>query len=207
MNNGDSGSLVHHCQDIAAIPSGEIPALLLRLAATQSALVARLLNDAHNKSESRPPKDQLLTIPEVATRLSVPAPYAYDLARRSVLPTVRFGKYVRIRASDLEVWLKDNQKGAERVPGHTTSHGLSRVAPKARQARGPRIDLAVRHPVKRRLAARGATRSRSPIERLVPLPSILEGGGEKEGGTWPASENDGKSGSSTTGTAQESVGG
>lgn len=207
MNNGDSGSLIQHCQDIATIPSNEIPALLLRLAAAQSALVARLLSDAHDKSESRHSEEQLLTIPEVATRLSVPAAYAYDLARKSILPTVRFGKYVRMRASDLEVWLKANQESAGRVADHTGLPGASRAAPQAGHARGHRVDLDVRRPVKRPLVARRGTRSRSPIERLVPLPSSPEGGVEVEGEPWPASESDVASGSSTAGTALESVGG
>ncbi len=206
MNKGVSGLPIHDGQDIAAIPSGEIPALLLHLAAAQSALVARLLKDAHDKTESPPPEERLLTIPEVATRLSVPAAYAYDIARRSILPTVRFGKYVRVRASDLEVWLKVNWDcGPQQVSDHVGLHGSSRAATKAGRARGDRIDLAVRLPVKRRLAARRA--SRSPIERLVPLPPNPEGGAEPKGETWPASESDVTSGSSITGTAQESVGG
>lgn len=44
---------------------------------------------------------QLLTIPQVANRLSVPESRAYELARQHKLPSVRIGKYVRVPLSKL----------------------------------------------------------------------------------------------------------
>jgi excisionase family DNA binding protein len=60
----------------------------------------RLIGKANGNSQ-----DRLLTIPQVAARLGVPAGYAYELARRGEIPTVRFGKYVRVRSADLQSWI------------------------------------------------------------------------------------------------------
>jgi excisionase family DNA binding protein len=51
-------------------------------------------------------EDRLLTVPEVAQRLGVPAPYVYELARRREIPTCRFGRYVRIPAHELRQWIQ-----------------------------------------------------------------------------------------------------
>jgi len=47
----------------------------------------------------------------VAELLAVPASYAYELARQGKLPTVRLGKYVRVRASALAAWLAGQDTG------------------------------------------------------------------------------------------------
>ena len=64
----------------------------------------------------------MLTIPQVAERLCVPTAYAYELARRGELPTVRLGKkYVRIPLASFERWLAMQERAAR--PGS----GISRA--------------------------------------------------------------------------------
>jgi excisionase family DNA binding protein len=50
---------------------------------------------------------RLLTLPEVATILTIPKSKAYELARRGELPTVAIpgGKYVRVRRTDVAAWI------------------------------------------------------------------------------------------------------
>jgi len=79
--------------------------LLTRLVGLQSLLLGRLLA-APTPHPDPEPGERLLTIPEVAGRLSVPEAYAYELARRGEIPTIRVGKkYVRVPLGALEKWL------------------------------------------------------------------------------------------------------
>lgn len=50
---------------------------------------------------------RLLKMKEVADRLGVSLSFAYILTKRGDLPTVRLGTAVRIRAEDLERYVKD----------------------------------------------------------------------------------------------------
>jgi len=89
---------------IAGAPHEQLPALMAHLAACQSAVAARLLNDQHDAAECKMPSDEngaLLTIAQVAARLNVPKPYAYELIRQQKLAAVRFGKYVRVTKETL----------------------------------------------------------------------------------------------------------
>jgi excisionase family DNA binding protein len=47
----------------------------------------------------------LLTIPEVAKRLSVSEYRAYELARKGILKSVRLGRSVRVKPSAVAVYL------------------------------------------------------------------------------------------------------
>lgn len=49
----------------------------------------------------------LLTIPEVAARLSINRARAYELVRRGVLPAVHRGRQVRVDARALEEFLRN----------------------------------------------------------------------------------------------------
>ncbi len=51
---------------------------------------------------------ELLKIKEVARRLQVSESFAYELAARREIPTVIFGKAVRVPAEALEKWLSDH---------------------------------------------------------------------------------------------------
>ena len=52
---------------------------------------------AHPNSQN----NDLLTMAEAATRLSIPESRAYELARQGKLPAVRIGKYVRVSVQAL----------------------------------------------------------------------------------------------------------
>ena len=85
---------------IAETPPEQLVVVIAQLAACQNTAAARLLNSHQCDDAERkmPPTEQasLLTIAQVAERLSVPRSYAYDLVRQQKLPAVRLGKYVRV---------------------------------------------------------------------------------------------------------------
>jgi excisionase family DNA binding protein len=82
-----------------------------------------------------PEPDRLLTLPEVAERLAIPTGHAYDLARRDILPVVRFGKYVRVSAASLTRWIAQQTTPQRRIDNeHLGFHSGAVTAP--RQTRG-----------------------------------------------------------------------
>jgi len=92
----------------------------------------------------RPEPDRLLTIPQVAERLAIPTGHAYDLARRDVLPVVRFGKYVRVSQTSLTRWMGQQTTPPRRIDnghlgfhsGTVTPHRQTRRPAKARPEPG-----------------------------------------------------------------------
>ena len=54
--------------------------------------------------------EPLLTIPEVASRLSISRARAYELVRRGSLPAVHLGRQVRVDARSLEAFLRTGGK-------------------------------------------------------------------------------------------------
>ena len=52
--------------------------------------------------------ERMLTVPEVASRLTFKPAYVYELRLRR-LPAVRQGKYVRVRESDLVAWIESRK--------------------------------------------------------------------------------------------------
>jgi excisionase family DNA binding protein len=93
---------------IAGTPREQLPALMAHFAACQSAVAARLLNGLYGAAERRRPPTEdnaLLTIAQVAARLNVPKPYAYELVRQQKLAAVRFGKYVRVAEETLAKYI------------------------------------------------------------------------------------------------------
>lgn len=99
----------------AELPREQVPTLLAQLAALQSMLATRLLTADPHDHRQHPdgPEEgsQLLTVPQVAALLAVPRAYAYELARRGVLPTVRIGpKYIRVPAAALREWVASLQE-------------------------------------------------------------------------------------------------
>lgn len=47
----------------------------------------------------------VLTVPEVAAELQIPASTVYDLIRRGEIPSVRVGKRIRVPQRQLEQWV------------------------------------------------------------------------------------------------------
>lgn len=94
--------------------------LLARLAGLQSLLLSRLLAKDVQGSSPHIQVDRLLTVPEVADRLSVPTAYAYELARRGELPAVRVGKkYIRVPLLSFEKWLAVQQLDSHPTPAYS----------------------------------------------------------------------------------------
>ena len=50
--------------------------------------------------------NNLLTVAEVASRLRVKPDYVYRLERRGDIPSVRIGRKIRFRSSDIDKYLK-----------------------------------------------------------------------------------------------------
>lgn len=104
---------------IAEASAEEIPALLAHLAAVQAALSARLLRlqavVRQNPEANGNDLDPLLDMKEAAALLGMNLSFTYELARQNRLPVVRLGRYVRIRRSALQHWLREREAGeAER---------------------------------------------------------------------------------------------
>ena len=55
---------------------------------------------------------ELLTIPEAAAWMRVPESWLYAATKQGRFPCVRFGKYVRIRDSDVDAWIEAGGRGA-----------------------------------------------------------------------------------------------
>lgn len=56
----------------------------------------------------------LLRVPEAAQLLGLKKSKVYDMAKRRQIPTVMFGRYVRIPRKELERWV-DEQVAANRA--------------------------------------------------------------------------------------------
>ena len=51
---------------------------------------------------------RLLRVEEVAALLNISLPFAYRLMQRRQIPTVKFGRVVRVRLEDLKAYLEQN---------------------------------------------------------------------------------------------------
>jgi excisionase family DNA binding protein len=100
--------------------------------------------------------DQLLSIPKVAAILDFKPQYVYELIRRDLLSAVTVGKYVRVRRSTVERFMKDGpiaQVDGKLYQRYTGSSGRPGT-PSAQKAR--RIDPSI----SRRPSRRGAEHDR-----------------------------------------------
>jgi excisionase family DNA binding protein len=115
----DLASGTHAVEDV---PPEAVPALLGELARLKAALTVRLLGALASSARPSEP-GPLLTIPEVAERLRVPESYAYEMARTGRLPSVRFGKYVRVDPEALDAWIRscEHTKALDEPLGSTYS--------------------------------------------------------------------------------------
>jgi excisionase family DNA binding protein len=99
-------------------PEGR-PGLVVALAARLAGLGAGMTaSPATNHTMCE--EDRLLTIPEVANRLGVPEEHARELGRRVELPTVRIGRYIRVRPEDLRAFIAKRRFPLD--PGRHTAH-------------------------------------------------------------------------------------
>ncbi len=140
-------------------PDESVPVLLGDLERLKGILWTRLFS---TRSQSGPRPDGaggqgLLSIPEVADRLSLPQGLVYELARQGRLPIVRIGKYVRVEPGQLEKWIeKRRERGVDKD-----------ISFKDNTSRGHGRRRAAKAPQKARADAEGNGRSAgSPLEQL-----------------------------------------
>ncbi len=86
---------------IIKAPPEALPLLLGDLERLKGQVFFRMLTCAFSPSQTQATEEQLLTIPQVANRLSIPESRAYELARQKKLHSVRIGKYVRVPLNSL----------------------------------------------------------------------------------------------------------
>ncbi len=100
-----------------------VTGLLVWLTAFQTTLLSRILAEGATADSGHQIETRMLTIPEVATRLSVPRAYAYELARRGELPIVRVGKkYIRVPQAAFEKWLTVQQLDSHPTAAYSPRH-------------------------------------------------------------------------------------
>jgi excisionase family DNA binding protein len=125
---------------VAEIPDQEVRGLLLKVAGLLTALSTKVPASASGADQAE--ADRLLNLPEVAERLGVPRGYAYELARRGQLPTVRFGKYVRVSLADLQTWVaQHHEKGLDRLYTPSTVQPTPGTTVTGKELRGIRKRL------------------------------------------------------------------
>lgn len=62
------------------------------------------------KNEPQETTKKLLTVPQVAEMIGTPKAYIYDLVRKREIPSVKIGKYIRIKEDDLKIFLENNNQ-------------------------------------------------------------------------------------------------
>jgi excisionase family DNA binding protein len=100
----------------------EARGLLLSCAALLAALAAKASTKPAQGSPVCDEPQALLTMPAVARALGIPEGSARELGRRGLLPTVKIGRYVRVRKSDLEGWITSHR---ESPLDQSSYHGYS----------------------------------------------------------------------------------
>jgi excisionase family DNA binding protein len=85
-------------RDLTTWPLADCTRLLGILERVRVSAWAKVLRSSRDSSQAPSLQEgvRLLTVPQVAERLTIPEGYAYELVRRGVLPVVRLGKYIRV---------------------------------------------------------------------------------------------------------------
>ena len=97
------------------VPVHEIPALLVKLAATQASLQTRLLmHGVHGRNDRE--HETLLEAKDVAAWLGVKEDYVRDLGRKGEIPTVKIGKYVRFERNSIREWIALQRDSNDHAP-------------------------------------------------------------------------------------------
>ncbi len=97
------------------VPVSEIPALLVKLAAAQAGLQARLLMQGVRGRRDEE-HEALLEAKDVAAWLGVKEDYVRDLGRKGEIPTVKIGKYVRFERDSIREWIARQRESNDRAP-------------------------------------------------------------------------------------------
>lgn len=88
---------------IAAATPAECPAIMGFLEQLKAQLWAQLCVP---QPAAKDGDDELLDMKQAAKILNIPTSRVYELARQGQLPTVKLGKYVRMRRGDLNKWVR-----------------------------------------------------------------------------------------------------
>jgi excisionase family DNA binding protein len=105
------------------IPREQIPPLILML-------LAKLLEPVPSPATDSSTPYRLITVDTAAERLAFTPQYLYDLIRKHQFPAIREGKYLRIRESDLSVWIDNHQEKAldsELYQSYSKQYGRQRT--------------------------------------------------------------------------------
>lgn len=161
----DLAELLLSPERASEIPGERVLVLLTQLSALQSTLAARLLAIGPPDGPRKDPEveERLLTIPQVAEILAIPKGHGYDLARRGVIPTVRFGKYVRVRVIDVYEWVARHRQNGLDNPLYTvySTHRRTEQHDRRRIATNPKATRA--HPGRSGRASRRFTKHRGQV--------------------------------------------
>jgi excisionase family DNA binding protein len=65
-----------------------------------------------DRAQEASPRRIVLTVPEVAAELQIPASTVYDLIRRGEIPSVRVGRRIRVPKRRLEDWINGRHEAA-----------------------------------------------------------------------------------------------
>lgn len=90
---------------IAAVPDETLPDLMGELERLRGLLMARLFKVRPENGQEFPPNQRnkkYLDVKEVAKLLGLSKASVYLLVRNGKIPSVRFGKHIRIRVEDLK---------------------------------------------------------------------------------------------------------
>ena len=128
-----------------SLPPSDCAQVLGDLERLKAIVWGRMLTVSDGTASSHSGADaMLLTLPQVAELLAIPTGHAYELARRDVLPVVRFGKYVRVSEASLTKWIGKQTTPQRRIDkgqpglhsGTVTPHRLTQMPAKARPEPG-----------------------------------------------------------------------
>ena len=86
-------------KNLKSLPADELPILLGELERLRALIWAEVMKPTETRDHK---SESLLSMQEVAARLSIPVSKAYELVRQGRLQGVRVGKYVRVRPAVLE---------------------------------------------------------------------------------------------------------
>lgn len=102
--------LVRELEDVLENATAEnLPEVLGLLERARGRAMARIV-----QAPAKPAEDPLLTMQEVASRLGITVNMAREMGRRGELPTVLVGdRFVRVRRSSLEQWIKAREAGGK----------------------------------------------------------------------------------------------
>jgi excisionase family DNA binding protein len=92
------------------IPVDQLPSVLVLLAGRLLTERAAGRDSEHNGSSARRSEEKLLTAAELAERLNVPESWVRTEERAGRIPSVRLGKYVRFKLSDVERTLAERSR-------------------------------------------------------------------------------------------------